>query len=79
MSMRSLVVDRIEDDVAVVESPDGASYTLSADLLPEGAKEGAWLRMNLELDPEGTQAASERVSALRATLVVEDDGEDFAL
>ena len=79
MSVQSLVIDRIEGDVAVLEATDGASYTLSVGLLPEGSREGSWLRMHLELDPDGTQAASDRVSALRADLVVEDDGEDFAL
>ena len=79
MTERSLVVDRIEGDMAVVESPDGESYTLSAGLLPAGAKEGSWLHMKLEVDPEGTQLARERVAALRAQLIVEDDGEDFAL
>lgn len=79
MSRRSLVVDRIEGDLAVLESPQGVSYTLSVGLLPEGATEGTWLRVNLELDPEETQLARERVSRMRAELVVEDDGEDFAL
>jgi hypothetical protein len=79
VSAWSLVIDRIEDDLAILETADGASYTLSAGLLPEGSREGSWLRMHLELDSDGTQAARGRVSALRADLVVEDDGEDFAL
>lgn len=79
MSVRSLVIDRIEDDLAILETADGVSYTLSLALLPQGAREGSWLRVHLELDPDGTQAARDRVSALRTDLVVEDDGEDFAL
>jgi len=79
MSISALVVDRIEGDIAVLESADGASYTVSVALLPAGAQEGSWLRMQLELDPEGTRAASERVAGLRAELIEEDDGEDFAL
>ena len=79
MSISALVVDRIEGDLAVVQSADGASYTISVGLLPDGAREGSWLRMQLELDPEGTRAASERVAALRAELIEEDDGGDFAL
>ena len=79
MSGVSFVVDRIEGDLAILESANGDSHTLSTGLLPPGAQEGSWLRMSLELDPQATQDSAEQISALRAELVVEDDGEDFAL
>ena len=79
MTVRSLVIDRFENDVAVLESEGGDSYTLSLGLLPEGAREGDWLRISLELDPDATGDARAKVTALRAQILIDDDGGDFAL
>ena len=79
MSVRSLVIDRFEEDVAVLESESGASYMTSLGLLPDGAREGDWLRVSLEIDPDATGDARARVTALRAQILVDDDGGDFVL
>lgn len=71
-------IDRIEGDVAVLETADAASFTLPVDLLPPGAREGTWLRLSLDIDPQETADARAEVASLREGLV-DDDGEDFAL
>jgi len=71
-------VDRVDSDIAVLETEAGETVTFPASLLPPGAVEGTWLRLTLEPDPEGTKAAREKIAELRGELM-EDDGEDFAL
>lgn len=45
------VVDRVVGDVAVVlVGGDEAEYELATESLPEGAREGSWLRVRLEGD-----------------------------
>lgn len=36
-------VDRIEDDFAIIESPDKSFFTVSLSVLPKGVKEGSVL------------------------------------
>ena len=79
MNIRSVVIDRFEEDTAVLESASGASYIISLGLLPEGAREGDWLRISLEIDPDATGDARAKVTALRAQILVDDDGGDFTL
>ena len=79
MSVRSVVIDRFEEDTAVLENEAGATFIISLGLLPEGAREGDWLRISLEIDPDATGDARAKVTALRAQILVDDDGGDFAL
>lgn len=61
------IIDRIEGDVAIVlvgESED--EMTIPVADLPQGAKEGSWLRLELEagrieLDPQAEAEARERI------------------
>lgn len=78
MSVRTLVVDRIEGDVAVLT--DGAQ---TADVplawLPPGATEGWHLRFDLTRDAEAEQRAREDMAARIGRLSKDDDGGDFSL
>lgn len=42
---RTYVVDRIEDDLAVLVADEGGQITVPRDRLPRGAREGAVLRV----------------------------------
>jgi len=59
------VIDRFEGDYAVVLFGD---EEIRADvpraLLPPGAREGSWLKVSFELDPEGEAEQRERISKL---------------
>lgn len=48
------VVDRFENDLAVILMGDEEQQIIvQKDMLPEGVKEGSWLKINFELDSEG--------------------------
>jgi hypothetical protein len=48
------VIDRFENDSAVVLiGDDEQQIILQKDMLPEGVKEGSWLKVNFELDSRG--------------------------
>ncbi len=59
------VIDRIEEDLAVVLIGDEEEQIhIPTNLLPEGAQEGDHLIAHWELDPQSTEAARERVTSL---------------
>ncbi|MDO9536146.1 MAG: DUF3006 domain-containing protein [Bacillota bacterium] len=59
------VIDRYEGDYAVVLFGDEEiKVDIPIALLPEGAKEGSWLKVSLELDPEGTKEQKEKIKDL---------------
>ena len=59
------VIDRFEGDYAVVLVGDEEiKIDVPKQLLPKGAKEGSWLKLNFELDPEGTEKQKEKISKL---------------
>lgn len=59
-------VDRIEGDKAVllVGDEEQCKVILPVDCLPDGAREGAVLTVNLEYDPELTAEAFEKSQSL---------------
>ena len=59
------VVDRIEGDIAVLLIGDNEVklHVALADL-PSGTKEGSWLKVGFELDPEGEKGQREKISKL---------------
>lgn len=65
MTSRSLTLDRIEGDRAVLEL-GGETVNIPAALLPDGAREGA--RLLLTLDPAGTADALAEAEARLARL-----------
>lgn len=76
--MATVQIDRIEDEFAVLIHL-GVSFDLPVSLLPEGAKEGATLELSLQINPDATQAAREKIAKKRARLSRNDDGGDFSL
>jgi hypothetical protein len=70
-------IDRIEGKMAVLlMGEDGkAKVNMPLSLLPEGCKEGDILSISIELDPEATKQAKERVSGLMENLKKKEQGE----
>jgi hypothetical protein len=63
-------VDRIEEKIAVVilDDDDKVQLDLPVKYLPKGVKEGDQLRIGIELAPEETAGARERVKKLQEEL-----------
>lgn len=69
-------VDRIEDATAVLVI-DSRCVNWPAALLPDGAREGAWVEIAIEtIDPP---AGAKEAEELRRRLAEGDDGDDFKL
>lgn len=59
------VIDRFEGEYAVVLIGDEEiKLDVPINLLPEGCREGGWLKMRFELDPEGTRSQEEKIVGL---------------
>ena len=58
------VVDRIENDLAVLECETGETLTWPLSLMPDGTKKGLCLRITVQFDAEGTLRREKDVSAL---------------
>ena len=59
------VIDRIVEDYAVVlVGDDEIKVDVSKKLLPEGAREGSWLKVSFELDLDGTKKQNEKINKL---------------
>lgn len=68
-------IDRIEDGTAVCESMDGIHIYISADDLPEGAKEGSVIVRDedgIRLLPEETEKVREELFDLAESLFSDD-------
>lgn len=87
-SISTVIVDRIENGVAVLEGEDG-SLDVPASWLPPGAREGTVLRVEVDrddgasrvvftLDPEAQAAREAEIGRLRDTIPEGPDG-DIAL
>ena len=59
------VVDRIENRIAVVLfGNEETAVNIPLALLPEGTKEGSFLQIDMNLDPDGEEAQREKISNL---------------
>ncbi len=59
------VIDRFEGDYAIVLVGDvEIKLDIPRELLPKSAKEGSWLNVSFQLDPEGENKQREKVSKL---------------
>ena len=76
-SVLSVVIDRIEEDLAVMTlaENDEVQFELPLALLPAEVKAGDWLKLTFALDDESTDAARERIAALQAELTKETEQE----
>ena len=70
MSVRQIVVDRIEGDVAVVEV-DGQTVDLPLRLLPDGAREGSVVQLSLVAAP--SDDVRERLARMQSQSGISDD------
>lgn len=63
--MLKAVIDRFEGDYAVVLfGNEETKVDIPKKLLPEGAKEGSWLKVSFELDLEGSEKQKEKIQSL---------------
>ena len=76
---RSLWIDRIEGDRAVLGADGDLVLEIPTALLPPGAGEGTWLKLSLEVDEARTTQETENVEALLDRLGAGDDGGDLIL
>ena len=59
------VIDRFEGEYAVILfGDDEIKVDIPRQLLPPNAKEGSWLNVSFELDPEGEKKQREKVEGL---------------
>ena len=59
------VIDRIEEGIAVVLLGDKeVKLDVALAELPSGAKEGSWLKVNFDLDPEGEMNQRSKIGRL---------------
>ena len=59
------VIDRFEGDYAIVLfGDDEVRADIPRALLPADAKEGSWLNVSFELDPEGEKRHREKIDNL---------------
>ncbi len=59
------VIDRFEGDLAVILiGEEEIKVNIPRQLLPAGAREGSWLKISFELDPEGTQKQETKIKGL---------------
>lgn len=59
------VIDRFEEDYAVLlVGDDEVKLDVPINLLPEGCREGSWLKLRFELDPERTRSQEEKNESL---------------
>ena len=59
------VIDRFEGDYAIVLFGDEEiKVDIPRKLLPPGAKEGSWLNVSFELDPEGEKRQRKKIEGL---------------
>ncbi len=69
----SCTLDRFEESedgerLAVLVFDDGQQLVVKADVLPEGAKEGAVLRLTLAVDESETEARRQSIKSLQDEL-----------
>ena len=59
------VIDRFEGSIAVVLfGDDEIKVDIPKKLLPNGAKEGSWLKVNIDLDKDGTKKQEEKIKGM---------------
>ena len=61
-----VIIDRFEEEFAVVELSEGKFYDLPRALLPDGAKVGDVI--SIEIDADETEARRARIGSLRRRL-----------
>ena len=63
------VIDRIEEEIAVIEIEDRSQILFPAKRLPKGAGEGSVLRINVTYDAQATKRQREKIRTLQEKLL----------
>ena len=76
-----LIIDRFEDKDAVLESQDKNPmiFNFPCDLLPQEAKEGTVLNINIDIDHEETKRRKDKIQNLLNKLKERDKGGDIQI
>ncbi len=65
----SVIVERIEEGIAILEVDSASSFSLPARLLPPGTREGNALKIIIEPDPRAETDQRKRISDLYKDLL----------
>ncbi|MCK4648760.1 DUF3006 domain-containing protein [bacterium] len=63
------VIDRIEDEIAVIELEDRSQFLFPAKRLPKGAEEGSVLNITITYDRKATKREKEKIKKLQEKLL----------
>lgn len=76
-----LVIDRFEGKYAILESQDKAPiiFNFPRHLLPQEAKEGTVLNINISIDQKETKKRKDKIQNLLSKLKKRDKGGDIQL
>ena len=76
-----LIIDRFEGKYAILESQDKDSilFNFPLHLLPQEAKEGTVLSINIDIDQKETKKRKEKIQNLLYKLREQDKGGDIQL
>lgn len=79
--MQKFVIDRFEDDWAVIETLEESivHFNIPKNLLPQNAKEGDVLNIDISIDEKRTRQRRNEIQDKLNSLKKEDKGDDIAL
>lgn len=79
MKLKRLIIDRFEGNWAVLELPDGTTFSFPRHLLPSEVKEGDVLKLDISIDKEETEKRRKQAQRLLDELKSQDKGGDIEL
>lgn len=76
-----LIIDRFEEEWVILETQDNNPITFNfpRHLLPQEAKEGTVLNINIDIDQEETKRRKDKIQNLLNKLKEQDKGGDIQL
>ena len=79
--MQKFVIDRFEDDWVFIETLEEpiAHFNIPKHLLPQNAKEGDVLNIDISIDKESTRQRKNKIQNKLNSLKKEDKGDDITL
>lgn len=79
--MHKLVIDRLEDDWAVIEPLEEpiVYFNIPKNLLPQNVKEGDVLNIDISIDKERTRQRRNKIQNKLNSLKKQDKGDDITL
>ena len=79
--MQKFIIDRFEDDWAVIETLEEpiVHFNIPINLLPQNAKEGDVLNLDISIDKETTKQRRNKILDKLNSLKKQDKGDDITL